>query len=389
MRAFCTPRFVPTVPDLCTNRMRVINTSTKTEPSYPTDGTPEPAGRVTRGTIENSRGLNIPLYCVHVNTFPSTNEQPGWVPRTCWHNHVHDHVPRGAPSPRRCRARVNGALLLQLQWPWHHPAQSGECRVCCADRIVDCALVIAGKIAGRTHSQRRRSPRSTVKLSLAMEGILERRVLALEILERLGSASRRLPLELENLQGAGCRVQGAGCRVQGAGCRVQGAPLELEHLQGEARSLTHECTPVHGRGGLRALCIGRLSRAARPSAGSHAGRRRCPKLTRTPPGLRRVRTGSHAYQPPALGTYRTHRVPCLQGPTYCTYGIRVPASGVGHVPHTVATQAASGTLRMRHAAARARQPPRHRSRPAAREPARGDLLARSRRTRLLPHSAAR
>ena len=123
---------------------------------------------------------------------------------------------RGARRPRvgrRCRARVNGALLLQLQWPWHHPAQSGECRVCCADRIVDCALVIAGKIAGRTHSQRRRSPRSTVKLSLAIEGILERRVLALEILERLGSASRRLPLELENLQGAGCRMQGVGCRV--------------------------------------------------------------------------------------------------------------------------------------------------------------------------------
>ena len=80
-----------------------------------------------------------------------------------------------------------------------------------------------------------------------MEGILERRVLALKILDGLGSASRRLPLELENLQGAGCGVRGAGCRVQGAGCRVQRAgflPLEREHLQGEARSLTHACTPL-------------------------------------------------------------------------------------------------------------------------------------------------
>ena len=27
-----------------------------------------------------------------------------------------------------------------------------------------------------------------------------------------------------------------------------------------------------------------------------------------------------------------------QGPTYCTYGVRVPASGVGYVQRTVATQ---------------------------------------------------
>ena len=63
-----------------------------------------------------------------------------------------------------------------------------------------------------------------------------------------------------------------------------------------------------------------------------------PKLTRTPRGLRRVRTG-YAYQPPALGTYRTHRAARPQGPTYCTYGVRVPASGVGYVQGTVATQA--------------------------------------------------
>ena len=51
-----------------------------------------------------------------------------------------------------------------------------------------------------------------------------------------------------------------------------------------------------------------------------------PKLTRTPRRLRRARTG-YAYQPPALGTHRTHRAACPQGPTYCTYGVRVPASG--------------------------------------------------------------
>ena len=49
-------------------------------------------------------------------------------------------------------------------------------------------------------------------------------------------------------------------------------------------------------------------------------------------------TYRHAYQPPALGTHRTHRAACPQAPTYCTYGIRVPASGVGYVPRTVAPQ---------------------------------------------------
>ena len=61
------------------------------------------------------------------------------------------------------------------------------------------------------------------------------------------------------------------------------------------------------------------------------------ELTRMPRGLRRVRTG-YAYQPPALGTYRTHRAARSQGPTYCTYGVRVPAWGVWYVPRTVATQ---------------------------------------------------
>ena len=54
------------------------------------------------------------------------------------------------------------------------------------------------------------------------------------------------------------------------------------------------------------------------------------KLTSTPRGLRWVRTG-YAYQPPALGTYRRRRAACPQGPAYCTYGVRVPASGVGYV----------------------------------------------------------
>ena len=73
--------------------------------------------------------------------------------------------------------------------------------------------------------------------------------------------------------------------------------------------------------------------------GELVGQRR-PELTRTPRGLRWVRTG-YAYQPPALATYRTHRAACPQGPTYSTYGVRVPASGVGYVPRTVATQAAA------------------------------------------------
>ena len=63
-----------------------------------------------------------------------------------------------------------------------------------------------------------------------------------------------------------------------------------------------------------------------------------PELTRTPRGLCWVRTG-YAYQPPALGTYRRHRAACPKGPAYCTYWVRVPASGVGYVPRTVAPQA--------------------------------------------------
>ena len=68
------------------------------------------------------------------------------------------------------------------------------------------------------------------------------------------------------------------------------------------------------------------------------------ELTRTPRGLRWVRTG-YAYQPPVLGTYRTHRAACPQGPPYCTYGLRVPASGVPYVPRTVAPQASPASVR--------------------------------------------
>ena len=46
-----------------------------------------------------------------------------------------------------------------------------------------------------------------------------------------------------------------------------------------------------------------------------------------PRGLRWVRTG-YACQPAALGTYRRRGAACPQGPTYCTYRVRVPASAV-------------------------------------------------------------
>ena len=46
-----------------------------------------------------------------------------------------------------------------------------------------------------------------------------------------------------------------------------------------------------------------------------------------------------------MGTYRTHRAACPQGPTYCTYGLRVPATGVAYVPRTVAPQASPASVR--------------------------------------------
>ena len=64
------------------------------------------------------------------------------------------------------------------------------------------------------------------------------------------------------------------------------------------------------------------------------------ELTRTPQCLRRVHTG-YAYRPPALGTYRRRRAACPKGAAYCTYWVHLPASGVGHVPRTVAPQVLS------------------------------------------------
>ena len=81
----------------------------------------------------------------------------------------------------------------------------------------------------------------------------------------------------------------------------------------------------------------RSTRSSKPCRAAATSRWSTAKLTPTPRGLRRVRTG-YAYQPPALGTYRTHRAACPQGPTHCTYGVRVPASGVRYVPRTVAPQ---------------------------------------------------
>jgi len=40
-----------------------------------------------------------------------------------------------------------------------------------------------------------------------------------------------------------------------------------------------------------------------------------------------ARTG-HAHPPSACCTYRRRRAACPQGPTYCTFGVRVPTSGV-------------------------------------------------------------
>ena len=76
---------------------------------------------------------------------------------------------------------------------------------------------------------------------------------------------------------------------------------------------------------------------------SSSTRTRSAKLTRTPRGLRWVRTG-YAYQPPALGTYRRRRAACPQGPTYSTYWVRVPALGDRYVQHTVATQVSARPL---------------------------------------------
>ena len=84
--------------------------------------------------------------------------------------------------------------------------------------------------------------------------------------------------------------------------------------------------------------IADLEKRARQTSGIQLAEERLDtELTRTSRALRRVRTG-YAYQPPAYRTYRRRRATCPQGPTYCTYGVRVPAWGVWYVPRTVATQ---------------------------------------------------
>ena len=71
--------------------------------------------------------------------------------------------------------------------------------------------------------------------------------------------------------------------------------------------------------------------------------RRCqPQLARAPRAYRTARTG-YAYRPPACCTYRRRRAACPQGPTCCTYWVRVPASGVPCVPCSmVSTAGTSG-----------------------------------------------
>ena len=100
-------------------------------------------------------------------------------------------------------------------------------------------------------------------------------------------------------------------------------------------------SPTHGQAGAGAACL----RLARLQPGQGA------ELTRTPRCLRWVRTG-YAYQPPALGTYRTHRAACPPGTTHCTYWARVPASAVPYVPRAVAPQAERAARGGLHARAR-------------------------------------
>ena len=97
------------------------------------------------------------------------------------------------------------------------------------------------------------------------------------------------------------------------------AATELDLSSGRLRLHNRAYSATHDEGGRGVSGREGMSRA---------------ELTRTPRGLRRVRTG-YAYQPPALGTYRRRRAACPQGPTYCTYWVRVPASAVPYVPRTV------------------------------------------------------
>ena len=76
------------------------------------------------------------------------------------------------------------------------------------------------------------------------------------------------------------------------------AATELDLSSGRLRLHNRAYSATHDEGGRGVSGREGMSRA---------------ELTRTPRGLRRVRTG-YAYQPPALGTYRTHRAACPQAP---------------------------------------------------------------------------
>ena len=91
--------------------------------------------------------------------------------------------------------------------------------------------------------------------------------------------------------------------------------------------------------GTRAHCLMRASCLAKPTPAMlrsavpprlmrppvlMASERSAAKLTRTPRGLRTVRTG-YAYQPPACCTYLRRRAVCPGGRHYCMYAVRVPA----------------------------------------------------------------
>ena len=163
------------------------------------------------------------------------------VPRSrihaAWFNNIYN---RGSLSPfslltLNARTRHDGG------WP------PGECALLCGASLnAECL---------RSQHSQAVVARDECTLSLAMEGVLERGVLALKILNRLGS---RLPLRLgiQDLQ-------------------PRRLPLELEHLQVRVRwQITgkRRHTAVEGAMGY----AGRLSRAAWPSAGAHAGHRPCP-----------------------------------------------------------------------------------------------------------------
>jgi hypothetical protein len=131
------------------------------------------------------------------------------------------------------------------------------------------------------------------------------------------------------------RQHGAGSNPNGAGL-AHGGDWRLG--RGRAPRAAH---PPGAQPAARLFqdCDAQVMLGARARSGVGT-RLRGAELTRAPRGLRWVRTG-YAYQPPALGTYRTRRAACPHGPAHCTYWVRVPASAVPYAPRTVAPQARS------------------------------------------------